>query len=682
MFLFAWPRLAPLVLLAFLPLSILWKGGKTLETTWLLVAVAWFCTLAYWSRRKEEADASALVPLRLWVPLMLFLCWTFISYITSSVGNYGLDEVLRDSSLILLFLWMLRESSRDAYGAPLALRCFQILIVSVVVAAFLGILVYIFQPVPRFVGSFFDWRFHTDYWPNAWAELVLMVWPIAWTRCHPSTTLRVTPRVMVSVVEPWTRNAVLWNLASFTGAGLLLASLFLSYSRAAYVAFGLQVALWCFIRWRLEGSIRRAVWNRPSLGRTMATLCITVGMVLSFNALRAQFSPVQSTVEKITFTAAEGTSSITERAQFWKQAWDLMWERPLFGFGPYSFRFVQTRLQEGVFATSDHAHNILLKYALERGLPAAVLFIVFLLTIVIPALRTLAQGTSSPPPLLLPLTLSITGVLFHLLLDFNMQFVGVALPFWLIFALLYRKVLQFSSLQPAESLQPPLSPTLLRFSELSLATTLMLLALFEGRFLLISSIGRHAEARGDIATALTWYEGARVEMFSRDLHLSRAHLSLLQEKPKNALRALDDYFHVNRYDARAWKLFGDTQMLLNDLQAARSAYEEAYRLGKWNHLGALRGLIDALRAQGQKEIIAQRRVEFDTLLSAYLEAIERNTHFIALTPNVEEFLAVTGTLAELFPTDAPRYQAMGARADRHAREERERISARPPGRLW
>src|SRR3989344_1988626 len=54
MFLFAWPRLAPLVLLAFLPLSILWKGGKTLETTWLLVAVAWFCTLAYWSRRKKQ----------------------------------------------------------------------------------------------------------------------------------------------------------------------------------------------------------------------------------------------------------------------------------------------------------------------------------------------------------------------------------------------------------------------------------------------------------------------------------------------------------------------------------------------------------------------------------------------------------------------------------------------------
>ena len=653
MFPVAWPRLAPLVLLAFLPLSILWKGGKTLETTWLLVAVAWFCTLAYWSRRKEEADAPARVPLHLWVPLMLFLCWTFISYITSSVGNYGLDEVLRESSLILLFLWVCRESSRDVYGAPLTLRCLQVLIVSAVLAALLGVAVYILQSPPRFVGSFFDWRFHTDYWPNAWAELVLMVWPLV-------------------LVWPFGRRLLSYSVMKLFVSGLLLASLFLSYSRAAYIAFGFQVALWCFIRWRLEGSIRRAVWNRPSLGRTMATLCITVGMVLSFNALRAQFSPVQSAMEKLTFTAAEGTSSVTERQQFWKQAWTLARERPLFGWGPYGFRFVQTRLQQGVFATSDHAHNIFLKYASERGLPAAVLFVIILGTILAPTIRLRSEQTA-----IVPLIISLAGVLLHLLVDFDLQFVGVALPFWLLLALL-----SFAVSTTTYNLHPTPSPRLLRFAEIPLATALMLLAIFEGRFLITSSLGRHAEARGDVPAALRWYDRSRGEAFSRDLHLSRAHLLLRQEKPQDALRALDEYFRVNREDARAWKLLGDTQMLLKDFPAARTAYEEALLLGKWNHLGALRGLIDTLRAQKEIGVIAARRTEFDALLITYLTAIERNTHFIALTPNVEDFLAVTNALAELFPEDAPQYQAMGARADRHAREERERISARPPGRLW
>ena len=457
---------------------------------------------------------------------------------------------------------------------------------------------------------------------------------------------------------------------------LLFATLFLSYSRAAYVAFAIQLLLWGVVTWKTH---RRTV---VSLGRFLAILSITAGIILSLNALRAGFSPVQSATEKLTFTAIEGTSSITERAQFWRESWQLLWEKPLFGLGPYSFRFVQTRLQDSVFATSDHAHNIFLKYAAERGLPAAVLFGVFLVTLLLPALRACIFRSLSPSSLLLPLTLSITGVLSHLLLDFNMQFVGVALPFWLLLSLLSRELPVDSSLQPTGSPQPPLSRTLLRFSEVSLATILMLLALFEGRFLLLSSIGRHAEARGDTKTALTWYERARDETFSRDLHLSRAHLFLLQEKPEDALRAIDDYFRVNRHDARAWKLLGDAHTLRRDLPAARTAYEEALRLGKWNHLGALRGLLDILRTQNEKNVIAERREAFDALLAAYLEAIERNTHFIALTPNVEDFLAVTSIFADLFPKDAPRYQAMGARADRHAREERARLAARPVGRLW
>lgn len=636
----AWPRLAPFVLLTFIPLSILWKGGKTLETTWLLTAVAWFCTLAYWAERKREGDAVRQTSLQLWVLLMLFLLWTFLSYFFSATGNYGLDEVLRDSSLALLFLWASREASRDVYGRSLAARIIQVLIVATAIAALLGTVVYAFQPVSRFTGSFFDPRFHTDYWPNAWAELLLMVWPLVlvWHFRHR------------------------WLVLSF-----LLATLFLSYSRAAYVACGAQILLWGFFLWKGE----RHCSGRRSLGHIVAVLCVTAGIILSLNAIRVQFAPVLSVAEKLTFTAAEGASSITERWQFWRQAWQLAQERPLFGWGPYSFRFVQTRLQEGVFATSDHAHNIFLKYAAERGFPAALLFALFLLAILLPTFTKLFRAqTRQPVPL--SIVLSLVGILTHLLLDFNAHFVGVALPFWLLLALL-------SSTQ-----QPTNQPTnnLLRLAEVSLATAIMVIALFEGRFLLFSSFGRHAEARGDFPVALRWYGRSRRELFSRDLHLSRAHLFLLQEKAEDALSALDDAFRVNREDARAWKLLGDARSFQKDFSAAQKAYEEALRLGKWNHLGALRGLIGVLRAQGERNAIAERREEFSALLAAYLVAIERNTHFVALTPNVEDFLAVTNALAELFPETAPQYQAMGARADRHARTERERIAARPVGRLW
>lgn len=671
----AWYRISPIIFLAFLPLSILWKGGKSLETTWILIAVAWFCTLTFWQRQRVHPDDTQRTPRTLWVPLTLFLCWTFVSYLTSQTGNYGLDEVLRDSSLVLLFLWFFREASREAWGAPLYVRVLQVLIVSTAAAAALGVAVYILQPVPRFVGSFFDPRFHTDYWPNAWAELVLMVWPL--TVCLQAHSEMQNVRSGPEPVQG--RMAKCKIPLQLLLRSLLLASLFLSYSRAAYLALSLQLALWGFFYWKQRGEHARNTWNIRTFGRILVLLCFSGGIVLSINALRVGLSPVESITEKITFAAAEGTSSITERVQFWQQAWQLLWERPLLGWGPYSFRFVQTRLQEGVFATSDHAHNIFLKYASERGLPAAVLFGIFLVTLLLPTIHTLLRRASFPPPLLLPLTVSLAGVLFHLLLDFNMQFVGVALPFWLLLALLANNVMQN---EECKMKSVSLSIPLLRCAEVSLATILMLLALFEGRFLVLSSLGRHAETRGDYGTALTWYERARGETFSRDLHLSRAHLALLQGHPHDALRALDDYFRTNRHDARAWKLLGDAKKSLSDLPAARAAYEEALHLGKWNHLGALHGLLEVLLAQKEKNAIMKRQEEFDFLLTAYLDAMERNAHFIALTPNVEEFLAITRALTEVFPQDAPRYQAMGAKADREAQEERSRLAARPVGRLW
>jgi len=38
--------------------------------------------------------------------------------------------------------------------------------------------------------------------------------------------------------------------------------------------------------------------------------------------------------------------------------------------------------------------------------------------------------------------------------------------------------------------------------------------------------------------------------------------------------------------------------------------------------------------------------------------------------------------AKLYPNDAPLYTVLAARADHHAKLERERIKARAPGMLW
>ena len=161
-----WCTTCEWLVLGLLVLSILWRGGKSLDMTWLLTGVAAFITLV--SHTKNRRIGNKDVPLMLWGAVMGFIALTIISYLLSTTSNYGLDEVLRTGALSLVLLWIIRAASDGDAGDEYIVRIVRILCITVIVACGIGIMVYVFQPVNRLVGSFFDFRFHTDYWPNAW----------------------------------------------------------------------------------------------------------------------------------------------------------------------------------------------------------------------------------------------------------------------------------------------------------------------------------------------------------------------------------------------------------------------------------------------------------------------------------------------------------------------------------
>ena len=68
-----------LLLVAF---SILWRGGKGLEATWLLGGLAVLLTFFRWQKHHRDHTQPMLsVPRDLWFGLMFFLLWTFLSFI-------------------------------------------------------------------------------------------------------------------------------------------------------------------------------------------------------------------------------------------------------------------------------------------------------------------------------------------------------------------------------------------------------------------------------------------------------------------------------------------------------------------------------------------------------------------------------------------------------------------------
>lgn len=655
---------AILILLGF---TILWKGGKTLESVWLLTGVAGVCTLAQYFGSKQRSVASGQKIT--WI-VLLFIAATAVSYVLSKTKNYGLDDVLRDGSLGLLLLWYLKrpETVATATKKTFEEQFFQVLSAIAISSCIVGLFIYVLQPVNRFVGTFADPRFHTDYWPNAAAQFLLLTWPIVLLR------------------EKKSRFSLL-------PTGFVLGCLFLTFSRGGIIAFLGQIILLTILLFLRQGTEHKL---RIHLFRLAGSLLIGVCVFFSMNALRSPFYPVESVQKKVTFTAAEGSSSASERASFWKQALILTAKKPIFGWGPGSFRFVQPHLQERVLATSDHPHNIFLKLSAERGVIVATLFLLLLFFIFQNGLHHVLRGKrleSSPDSLRIGFPLVFTalaGVIAHNLIDFNLQFVGIALPFWIMLGML--------SAQAKKATEKVKYKKFLLAAPALVAVLLLLIAFREGMYLITSSMGRHAEAQGDGEKALEWYELSRGEWFTRDLEFSSANLYLESGKFEEAESALNRYYEKNGEDARGWKLLGILLATLESWPEAIEVYETAFAYGGWNDLSISHGLLQVLLAETYMQPTSDAAAdskrlplhpdlavyipEIEKRVRAFVEAIEQNLHFVALSPNPEEAIRILITLSVLSPQKAPEYRAMIDSIERETLEERDRWKARLPGWLW
>ena len=648
------------ILFGFLLFSVLWRGGKGLESVWLLVAVAAVLTLSDVMRGQaemEHGEQGTQYPPCLPVVLASGLfAWTIASFCFSSTANYGLDEVLRDGALVLIFLWTMRRAMRSDAEKFLQRFAMTVTTATVLAAAF-GVLVYAMQPVNRFVGTFFDYRFHTDYWPNAWAQYLLLAWPmmLLWMKGKTGRTL-------------------------FAGYGILgfaLGALLLSYSRGAMIALGGQILLlgaWYLLQKKHDREDRWQMADGRFFMDGVAIAFIAFGLFFSINALRGQYHPVQSVAEKITFTADEGGSSVSERAQFWRQSVELMKQKPFYGWGPYSFRFIHQRLQTGVLQTSDHPHNLFLKLAVERGVLASLLFLAFLLCILIPSGKSLAASATLSPQLLL--LLSVLGVLAHNLIDYNLQFAGIALPFWMLLGFLAGQHTKHTAAKPLR-----LNKKFVHISGFIAAIILVIVSFYEGLYLVTSSFGRHAEARGDAAGALWWYDRSNGDYFSRDMHLSRALLATARGETDRAQEAITTYVRLNAEDPRGWRLQGDIARTRGDTDAAADAYRHAYVIGRWNDLSITLALVEIFAATRHQDLEALKP-EIDILLDAFTDAVTRDAHFIALSHNAEDAIALADLLAVAFPKEAPRYEVLAAKTDYAMRMERAKVKSRPAGYLW
>ncbi len=634
------------LLLFFLAFAILWKGGKALDATWLLALLTSGITLAdIFFVPKEETSSGGST---LWLIACAFLFWTVLSFMYSETRNYGFDEVIQTVSLFLIFQYAQKISRTDLqiFTSKFA----RTISLATLIACGIGLIVYTLQPVSRFVGTFFDYRFTTDYWPNAWAEFLLFAWPMMlWSLWGRQTVRKASHLKILSMA-------------------LLVSCLLASYSRGAMVA---SIAQIFFLSAVYVCTFRASLCPKRILSVTASVLCIAVLFFLAMNQVRSRFAPIESVLKKATFTASEGTSSVSERSQFWTQALQFAKQKPFFGFGPYSFRFLQPQLQTDVLATSDHPHNVFLKLAMERGIIASILF--FLIaggSFLFGCFRMIRESREGSGLLTLFLLTSVLGVLLHNLIDYNLQFVGISMALWIALGLLSNR----------ESKNHSQNAVFRSFGTVLIVLLLLVSTVVEGRFLLLSSHARKAEAQGNYPSALILYASTDASFFPRDAWLSRAAILIAQGNLWDAQKAIDHGKALNAHDYRMWKLQGDVLIQQKNFPSALAAFEKAYKLGRYNDLGITRVLIELLRHEPQA--LDSRRHELELLLNDFGLAIEENTHFIDLSSNVEELVRICNLFASIYPAEASIYHDLANRAMSHAVKERTHLTSRPRGLLW
>ncbi len=376
----------PLIILSLLPFLILWNGSMDPRAAWVTgiltgVLTLWECT---------QKNARGLPPV-LGMFAIGFAGWTIVSFLTSSTQTWGFDEVIRDISCVLLFWIAARRTDSER------LLILKMMLIALGLCILAGFAIYLFEPGRRFVGTFLDVSAQ-ESWPNTFASLVLLLWPL----------------VFITLPQSW----------AIALAGVLGGVLALSGSRGALLALVIQIsiALWLWLKHREKG-----LETTRRLSLYLITFCVCLLAVIGIgNGIRSVWFPVNSLHDRVTF--AGSTEPITERMHYANAALHMMTERPLFGWGPDSFGSIAQRYQTVASEISAHPHSTFLKFAAERGVLLLIIWFAMIVLILHAAFcRLHRHGTWS-----MLLGLGMLGIIMHNVVDTTIVVTGIAVMFWIL----------------------------------------------------------------------------------------------------------------------------------------------------------------------------------------------------------------------------------------------------------
>lgn len=547
-----------------------------------------------------------------------FLLFYLISFFKSQTYNFGYTEVLMTFLGALIFLHFTQPLT--AHRSPPFLYVFSIFIL--ILNSVFGYYMYIFSHHNRAFGFFYDPLIKAAAWPNAFALFILILWPLM---------LHFLNRIIFLH-----RRDMPWHIS--TGGILIFSSLIfstfiLTFSRAAYIAFFGQTFL--FLIYGVFSIYKNKIKKEEIFKKLLTCFCViilTISLVFLAQNLRSHYqNKINTFTEKINFENGEKQTSIKERADFMKGAVVLSKDEPLFGYGPMSFGYVYRSIQKDWLFVADHPHNMFLKIMVENGIPAMIFFILFLLSVLIPAFKDFINSKEKNKFFTLCLLISILGAVAHNLVDYNFNFAVNLIIFWVILALL--------NSSPADNL-------IRNDLKSRFFSNLIIIFVFVSTTVLV-----FAECRAVYYSSMENNEKYRdLTSYPRYIFFLEADKYIANGDLVNAELMYQNYIKQNKFDSACYNRLGEFYRdKFKNHEKALFYFQLAIDYDSKNFWIYYLNYLNSLIALDKYQEIADFSVNIKAEIENYMPKLKDNLHYTANTGNPNDLIEILEILQKIDP---------------------------------
>lgn len=381
--------------------------------------------------------------------------------------------------------------------------------------------------------------------------------------------------------------------------GLSSASLFLTFSRGALLAFGLTIP---FVVWHSRKY--NSFWNIAAKLTGVVLLTVFIVLLVSFQSrgLEAVTGQVMERVQD-TGELMTGEGSAGARLNFYTAALKITAERPLFGVGLGNYGFHYPRFQQNVIFFSSYPHSFYLALLSQGGIPAFLSFLLllwFLVKKIKSSILSLDAADAFTKPAAFSLAAGLAASLIHIMMDVDFIFAGVSFTFWVIAGVLAGLGCEAMEESGADEMYP--AKVSVRIVRLLFAVIITAMIFVPFLFYLSHSLIQRGDALlkiGRLQEAERHYrEAAVLDPLNNEAFRKAANFLHNENRNEEALLFIERAVTLSPYRARLYELRGRIRQQLDMKDLSALDYKKSIELDPINQVYAYQALAEYYREKG------------------------------------------------------------------------------------